>query len=143
MVDKDLVKSFLLQLDEKLGTLRKTPVESLSVLQKDPILQNAVLHLLQTAVEICLDTANHIIADEGWRAPTSNRDTFQVLHEQGLLSDELLQCCQNMAGFRNILVHMYEKVNLADVYGILKKRLGDFDQFASVVKKWMGPATTP
>lgn len=88
-------------------------------------------------MEICLDTANHVISDEGWRAPTSNRDAFQILHEQGLLSEELLKRCQNMAGFRNILVHMYEKVNLADVYGILKKHLPDFDQFTSAVKKWM------
>lgn len=137
MVDKDLLKSFLLQLEEKLALLKKTPVKLLVHLQKDPILQNAILHLLQTSVEICLDIANHLISDEGWRSPTSNRDTFQVLFEQGLFSEALLKRCQNMAGFRNILVHMYEKVDLADVYAILKKHLDDFDQFASAVKKWM------
>lgn len=137
MVDKDLVKSFLLQLDEKLKILKETPVNSLADLEKNPILQNAVLHLLQTCVEIVLDIGNHIISDEGWRAPSSNKDTFQVLYENGVFSEDILKSCQNMAGFRNILVHMYEKVNLQDVYGILKKHLSDFDLFARAVKTYI------
>lgn len=112
MVDKELVQSLLLQLDDKLKILKKVPVKSLEDLQKDFILQNAILHLLQTAVEICLDVANHLIADEGWRAPSSNRDVFQVLFENGVFSKGLLEHCQNMAGFRNILVHMYENTTV-------------------------------
>lgn len=137
MVDRELTQSFLLQLEEKLSLLKKTPVPSLVQLQKDPILQNATLHLLQTSVEICLDIANHFIADEGWRSPSSNRDTFQILFEQEIISEELLKRCQNMAGFRNILVHMYEKVNLSDVYAILKKHLGDFEAFAHSAKAYL------
>lgn len=140
MVDKGLVQSFLLQLEEKVTQLRNAPVKSLADLQKDPILQNGVLHLLQTAIEICLDTANHMIADEGWRAPTSNKDTFQVLFEQNVLAEDLIKRCQNMAGFRNILVHMYEKVDLEGVYGILKNHLGDFQSFAQAIKKFLEKA---
>lgn len=137
MVDKGLVQSFLLQLEEKVSQLKKAPVKNLADLQKDPILLNGILHLLQTAVEICLDAANHMIADEGWRSPASNRDAFQVLFEQNVLTDDLNKRCQNMAGFRNILVHMYEKVDLADVYGILKKHLDDFTLFARAVKGFL------
>ena len=137
MVDKELVQSFLLQLEEKLSQLGQAPVKNLTDLQKNPILQNGILHLLQTAVEICLDIANHIIADEGWRSPTSNKDAFQVLFEQDVLSEDLAKRCQNMAGFRNILVHMYEKVDLEDVYGILKKHPGDFQSFAHAIKVFL------
>lgn len=35
-----------------------------------------------------------------------------------------------MAGFRNILVHEYSKVNPEIVFGILKKRLPDLRFFA-------------
>ena len=115
MVEKELVQSFLLQLEEKIRLLKEAPAHSLADLQKDPILQNGILHLLQMAVEICLDIANHFIADEGWRAPTSNRDAFQVLFEKEVVSEDLLKRCQSMAGFRNILVHMYENVDLAAV----------------------------
>lgn len=137
MVDANLLKSLLLQLASRIQTLKGTKISKIETLEKDPILQNAVLHLLQTAVEICLDMANHLIADEKWRPPTSNRDAFQVLFEQGILSGDLLKRCQKMAGFRNILVHMYEKIDLADVYAILKKHLKDFDLFATAIKKYL------
>lgn len=137
MVNPELVKSFLLQLEEKLGNLKKAPVQNMADLQKDPILYNGVLHLLQTSVEICLDVANHIIADAGLRSPSSNKDTFQILYEQNILDEELLHRCQNMAGFRNILVHMYEKINLEDVYLILKKHLRDFEVFSTAIKKYL------
>lgn len=137
MVEKELVQSFLLQLKEKTDELKKASINSLQDLQKNSILQNGVLHLLQVAIEICLDIANHFIADEGWRSPTSNRDAFQVLFEQGVLEEELLKKCQNMAGFRNILVHMYEKIDLSAVYTIVKKNLGDFDTYSRAIKNYL------
>jgi len=137
MVDLELIQSLLLQLNDKLDIIKKTPVKSLEGLQKDQIIQNAILHLLQTSVEICLDIANHIIADEGWRSPTSNRDAFAVLFENDVIDKEMLEKCQDMAGFRNILVHMYEKIDLSNVYGILKKHLADFDGFSHAIKTYV------
>jgi uncharacterized protein YutE (UPF0331/DUF86 family) len=140
MVNQELIQSFLLQLEEKLALLNRTPVDSLSHLQKEPILQNAILHLLQTSIEICLDMANHIIADEGWRSPTSNRDTFAILFEHNVINENLLSKCQHMAGFRNILVHMYEKVDLADVHAVLKNHLHDFFDYSQAIKTFL-PST--
>lgn len=140
MVNQALLQSFLLQLEEKTGLLRTTPVDSLGHLQKEPILHNAILHLLQTSIEICLDISNHIIADEGWRAPTSNRDAFAILSEHDVIDAALLTKCQHMAGFRNILVHMYEKVDLADVYAVLKNHLDDFADFTGAIKNFLPSA---
>lgn len=137
MVNRELIQSLLLQLEERVRLLKVHRPTRLSVLERDPILQNACLHLLQTAVEICLDMANHCIADEGWRAPSSAREAFQVLSEQGVISKPLLQVCQQMAGFRNIVVHMYEKVELADVYAILRHHLRDFSAFAQALRKFL------
>ena len=52
-------------------------------------------------------------------------------------SDDLLKRCQNMAGFRNIVVHMYEKVDLADVYSILKNHVADFELFSKAIKTFV------
>lgn len=38
-----------------------------------------------------------------------------------------------VVGFRNLIVHLYEKIDLEIVYGHYKKRLGDFDGFAREV----------
>ncbi|MBI2975091.1 MAG: hypothetical protein HYY43_05835 [Deltaproteobacteria bacterium] len=36
-----------------------------------------------------------------------------------------------------IVVHMYEKVDLEEVYGIYKRNLKDFDVFAAEIEKFI------
>lgn len=134
MVDRELIQSLLLQLHERIDLLKKTSIPSFAHFQKDMLLQNAVLHLLQTSIEICLDIANHFIADEGWRSPTTNRDAFQVLFEKNIIDTTLVQRCRQMAGFRNLVVHMYEKIELAEVYAVFSHHLDDFTAFAGAIK---------
>ena len=42
-----------------------------------------------------------------------------------------------MASFRNVLVHRYESIDDELVFGIFKKRLGDFVLFIELVSEWI------
>ena len=42
-----------------------------------------------------------------------------------------------MAGTRNILVHGYDNVDDALIYGVLKKHLHDFDTFFKEIKSYI------
>lgn len=42
-----------------------------------------------------------------------------------------------MVRFRNLIVHDYARVDDAKVYGILKKRLTDFDAYARAVVAYL------
>jgi len=57
-----------------------------------------------------------------WREPDGYRDLFQILQENGLIPKEHLTTFQNMASFRNMLVHRYEKTDNAIIYGIFNER---------------------
>lgn len=48
---------------------------------------------------------------------------------------------QDMARLRNLVVHEYTKIDNAIVYGILKKHLGDFDEFARAIVAYMERTT--
>ena len=74
-------------------------------------------------IETCVDVAGHISSDKGYRIPKSYSDTFLVLKENGILSDELFSSVEKMAKFRNIVVHHYDKVDAEIVVGILKKNI--------------------
>lgn len=63
-------------------------------------------------IEICLDIGKHIIADEKFCIPEDSKDIFPILNEEGILSDPLLPIMTNRAGFRNLIVHLYEKIDL-------------------------------
>ncbi len=82
------------------------------------------------AIESCIDIADHVISSERYRRPTDFADSFAVLYENGLIEKGLEERLQNMARFRNLLVHVYGKVDDKRVYEFLKANLGDFDAFA-------------
>jgi len=54
-----------------------------------------------------------------------------------VISARHLLIFQNMASFRNLLDHRYEKIDDEVVYGIIKKRLSDFHDFVGQVEKWI------
>lgn len=113
---------------------------SLQVYRGNKMLRRSVERTLQVAVEICLDIGRRLIALEGFRFPDDNQDVFRVLHEEDVVSDDLLATLLDMARFRNLIVHDYARIDDALVYNILKKRLGDFDAFVRAVQDYLESA---
>ncbi len=44
---------------------------------------------------------------------------------------------QNMVGFRNLIIHMYEKIDNRIVFQVYKTKLKDFDQFVAEIVKYL------
>ena len=94
------------------------------------LLYEALENLLRKAVESCLSIGELVIAANGWEEAQTYRDVFRVLTAHGVLANEELTIFERMAGFRNILIHEYDRVDKAAVFGLLKRRLEDFRRFA-------------
>ncbi|MEW6233153.1 MAG: DUF86 domain-containing protein [Chloroflexota bacterium] len=103
----------------------------------DPIKVGAAKYYAQAAIECCPDIANHIISSEKLRAPEDYKDTFNVLNEAGILPTDFAATMQDMAGFRNLVVHLYGSVDNAQVWEILQADLGDFDRFVDYVMRFL------
>ncbi|MFC1705642.1 DUF86 domain-containing protein [Planctomycetota bacterium] len=99
-------------------------------------LEKAALHhlaerYLHLAVEACLDLANHWVAERGLPPPATNRDTFTVLERAGELDGDLAERLRSWAGFRNILVHEYLRIDHSISYRAMRDELGDLERFAA------------
>lgn len=94
-------------------------------------------YLLQVSIQSCVDVAQHIVADEGFRTPQDSYDTFVVLREEGVLPDEFMPTLRQMVSFRNRVVHLYWDVDDATVYDIAQQNLGDFDTFVGYILDFM------
>lgn len=105
--------------------------------QDNKRLRKAVERSLQVAVEACLDIGRRLIALEGFRYPDNDQAVFRILAEEGIVSRDLLPTLLEMARFRNLIVHDYARIDDSRVYGILKKRLSDFDAFAEAVRVYL------
>lgn len=137
MVNREIIFTRLDKLKEYLGYL-----ESIKKYSKGEYLANYLLYgsserFLHLAIECVIDIGNHIISDMNYRKPESNREIFQVLFENKLLDEKLTKSLSNMAGFRNILVHDYVKLNKEIVYEIIANDLKDIKKFIKVVSEYI------
>ena len=90
------------------------------------------------AIEAAIDMGNHIISQNGFRAPEDYADTFSVLGEYGVVSDEFAKELRKMARFRDRLVHIYWEVDDKQVYNIMRANLGDFKTFLNSISMFLG-----
>lgn len=133
MVDILLIQRKLSELDEYLKQIEEYRDVSISSYRKQWKIQRIVERTLHLMIETCIDIANHIIADQRLRPPTSYADTFLVLEEKGIIKKDLGERLQKMAKFRNIIVHHYDEIQPELVISILRKNLKDFDLFKKAI----------
>ncbi len=91
---------------------------------------------IQVAIEACLDIGKIIIANQGLPEPSDNKAIFSVLAEAGIITKESLSFLMPMAGTRNILVHGYDRIDNALIYGIIKKHLDNFESFLNQIRDY-------
>lgn len=125
-------------LNSYLNELRELQDEiDFEIYKQDKFKRKFIERTLHTAVEACLDVGNRLISLEGYRQPENNRDIFVVLAEAGILPQDKLETFKRMAGFRNILVHEYARLDDAVVYGVFQRRLDDLAVFAEAVTVYL------
>ena len=94
-----------------------------------------VEHTLQIAIQAALDAGSHIVSDERLGEPRNNRELFEILAKSGWLPEKLSLPLRNMVGFRNILVHGYEIVDLEIVRDIVENHLDDLLAFVNAIRE--------
>jgi len=90
---------------------------------------------LIVAIEGAMDICNSIVARAGGRAPKDHADCFEVLGELDFLEDELVERLKRMARFRNLLVHLYWKVDDKKIHQILKEDIRDIKEYLKIINK--------
>ena len=138
MVNRLLLERILGDIKSNVKELKNAKDITWDVYRTDIRERRFVERTLHIIIEGCIDAAQHIISDEKMREPTSYRDTFMVLTENKILKPDDLSRFENIASFRNLLVHYYEKVDDAVVYGIFKNNLSDFDLFVERIVSFLG-----
>ncbi len=133
MTDPDLIAKKLALIETCVRELRT--MARPDTLAEDIREQRFVEHTLQLAIQAALDAASHIVADERLGEPSTYRELFELLEKAGYVPHELATELEKMAGFRNILVHGYDSVDLTIVKDIVENRLDDLERFAELVRE--------
>lgn len=129
------ILAHLRELDESLKDWQRYQNISLEDLKKERDKRNMILHAMLVSIQATIDVATYLIAEEGLRKPMTYRETFEILGQSELISEKLAEELSDLAGFRNVLVHIYWQLDLDQVYGILQNDLETLKSFLQEVKR--------
>jgi uncharacterized protein YutE (UPF0331/DUF86 family) len=106
---------------------------SLEELKRDGDKRNMVSHAMLVGIQAAIDIANHLIAEKGLSKPSTYRESFEILSREGIIPSELAGPLMDLAGFRNLLVHLYWKLDVEKLHGILMSDLKSLREFERIV----------
>ncbi len=102
---------------------------------KDPFflddlnVQDVVVLNLQRAVQLAIDMAFHIVAEEKLGIPANLKDVFRILKDNKIILPDSASKMEKMVGFRNIAVHDYQAIDHKILQKIIQFHLGDIEDF--------------
>jgi len=132
-MDREVIEQKLESVRRCLQRIKEKCPPSADILARDLDAQDILSLNLSRAVQLCVDIGAHIIAGKNVPPPATMGQTFDVLAELGIISEELALRMKNAVGFRNIAVHNYEAINWQIVHAIATRHVGDFADFARAV----------
>lgn len=104
----------------------------LKIYRADPDLAE-LIHLdaltlnLERACQGAIDLAMHVVAVEHLGMPQSQADAFRLLADAGRLDRSLSERMVGMCGFRNVLIHQYQELDMDLLHEIASGGWKDLD----------------
>ena len=132
-VNRDLIQGRFKEIRQSLERLEQIRVSSRNSFLADQDTLDLACYRLLIAIEAALQICFHISAQKLHRVPEEYAECFAILNESGMISSELSKELQQMARFRNMLVHVYWEIDYSRVYDILQEHLDDLREFMRVV----------
>ena len=131
----DILTRKALSLVRCLDRIRQKTPPTAAALKGNLDLQDILSVNLQRAVQLCVDIAAHVLAEQGTDVPVRMRDAFRNLADKSLISKRTADVMYKAVGFRNRAVHEYDEIDWDIVYEIVTDGLGDLRGFLQELAK--------
>lgn len=88
---------------------------------KDVMHVDALTLNLERACQAAIDLAMHVVAVDHLGMPHGQADAFRLLADADRLDRKLSETMTGMTGFRNILIHQYQDINMDILHHVARK----------------------
>lgn len=132
MVDVERLHRILRRIADDLDHLQGYADADRASLAEDAVRLGHLKYLFITAIEGCIDAAQHVCASEGYGPPNDNASAVRLLGEHGMLEQGLAGEVAAAVGFRNLLVHGYAEIDDRRVVENLD-RLSDIESYVDAL----------
>jgi uncharacterized protein YutE (UPF0331/DUF86 family) len=130
------------EMNENLKILEEFKAISFAEFAGDPKIYKLAERCLQLCIECIIDIAHYLIAQNQWEQPLNTKEAILALGDHNVLPELFADSIAGLAGFRNILVHGYTRIDRAIVYDNLKK-LDDFRDFQKYILDYLDKQAPP
>lgn len=137
MVSQAIVLDRLARLRDYIEKLRPLQAKSEQEIAADYVALWAVEQGLQMAAQCVLDICNHVVSDVSTEHPGNYRELILAAGRHGLMPEDFARRFSGLAGFRNVLIQEYAKVDASEVCRNLRDGLADIDRFAEYVRLFL------
>lgn len=103
----------------------------------DYLYQDALILNIQRACQQAIDLAMYLSSKLGLGIPKNSREAFTFLKKKDILSQEVSHTMEGMVGFRNIVIHEYQNVELKVIKYIVETGKDDFLKFTREILSYL------
>jgi len=137
MIDKDYIQKEIEELQNALIVLERHSDIDITVLERDIerrwIVERGLIVVMQSVFNI----AAHILSSQFNNEWDDYFTLLGKLGDHGVLPKEFADHFKKMSGFRNILVHEYDIIDLSVVQKVMNDELSDFKEFITYVQAFV------
>jgi uncharacterized protein YutE (UPF0331/DUF86 family) len=132
-LNEELIRSRCQEIEESIGRLESIGEKTKEAFLNDRDAQDIASYRLLVAIEAALTLCCHITAKRLKKVPEDYAECFAILSEAGIIPMQLSERLQKTARFRNLLVHMYWKIDYGIVYDIIQSGVKDLRSFSKLI----------
>ena len=132
-LDADVVRGRCGEIEQALDRLTRIRAAGREVFLSDADAKDIACYRLLLAIEAALALCYHVSARQLKCVPDDYAGCFAGLSRAGIISADLSSRLQQMARFRNLLVHVYWEVDYGRVFDVLETDLDDLRAFSRII----------
>ena len=132
-LDGDVIRGRCGEIEQALDRLARIRAAGRDAFLADADAKDIACYRLLLAIEAALALCYHVSARRLKQAPDDYAGCFAGLARGGIIATELSSRLQQMARFRNLLVHVYWEVDYGRVFDVLETDLEDLRSFSQAI----------
>ena len=137
MLDAVSVQTKLRLIADYLDELKTLEVFSLDEILEDLFKYRTAERLLELIIQASLDINRHLLKEIHQLEPQTNADVFLTSIEVGILSEAMGLKLSEAAKLRNVLAHLYDKIDPRKVVVNIARVLQDFPAYIDQINNYL------
>lgn len=105
--------------------------------EEDHLKQDAIAINLQRVAEQAIDLANHVIRKSKLGLPKESKESFEILAKAKIIPEDLADKLKGMVGFRNIMAHEYQEMDVKIMIDVIEHHLDDLIVYTNHIMRFV------